>query len=98
MKSTAIPAHDDEKSYPEVPIPEYAALTFFTGVDLYVPGAYPPNGTIRLTLIPRGGGGLMQVINVPNWASSEVRRMTIQFNDFIQGDNIPYDDEAKFWR
>jgi hypothetical protein len=87
----------DEVSNPEVPIPEYAALTFFTGVDLYVPGAYPPNGTIRLTLIPRGGNGLMQVINVPNWASSEVRRISVTFNDFIQGDSIPYGGGARYW-
>jgi pimeloyl-ACP methyl ester carboxylesterase len=76
--------YSDEQSDPAVPIPEYAALTFFTGVDLYLPGAYPPDGTIRLTLIPRGGNGLMQVINVPNWASSQVRRISIQFNDFVQ--------------
>jgi hypothetical protein len=87
----------DEVSNPEVPIPEYAALTFFTGVDLYVPGAYPPNGTIRLTLIPRGGNGLMQVINVPNWASSEVRRISVTFNDFIQGDSIPYGGGPWYW-
>ena len=95
MKSTAIPAHDDEKSYPEVPIPE--TLTFFAYVDLFVPGACPPNGTTRLTLIPRGGNGLMQVINVPNWASSEVRRISVQFNDFIQGDSIPYGGGSRYW-
>lgn len=70
-------------------VPEYAAQVFFTGVDLFVPGAYPPDGTIRLALIPRGGNGLMQVINIPNWASSEVRRISVQFNDFIQWDDIP---------
>jgi len=79
----------DGVSDPNTPIPEYHALTFFTGVDLYIPGDYPPDGRIRLALIPRGAMGLMQVINVPNWASSEVRRITVQFNDYIQWDDIP---------
>lgn len=79
----------DGVSAPETPIPEYAALTFFTGVDLYLPGSAPPQGTIRLTLIPRGGKGRMQVLNIPNWASSEVRRISVSFNDFIQEDDIP---------
>ena len=71
----------------------YAIITFFTGVDLYIPGAYPPDGSIRLTLIPRGGNGLMQVLNVPNWASSEVRRISVQFNDYIQADSVPTPDK-----
>lgn len=79
----------DGMSDPSVPIPEYAALTFFTGTDLFVPGSPSAEGTIRLTLIPRGGNGIMQVLNVPNWASSEVRRITVQFNDYAQGDSIP---------
>ncbi len=87
----------DQVSHPEVPIPEPTPLIFFALVDLYVPGAYPPDGTIRLTLIPRGGNGLMQVLNVPNWASSEVRRISITFNDFIQGDDIPHDGWARSW-
>lgn len=81
---------NDTVSHPEAPISEFAALTFFTGIDLYIPGAYPPDGTVRLTLIPRGGNGLMQVINIPNWASSEVRRISVQFNDFIQADDVPF--------
>jgi pimeloyl-ACP methyl ester carboxylesterase len=85
----------DQVSHPEVAIPE--TLTFFAMVDLFVPGEYPADGTIRLTLTPRGGGGLMQVLNVPNWASSEVRRISVTFNDFIQGDDIPSDYEEKFW-
>ena len=85
----------DQISHPDVAIPE--TLTFFSMVDLFVPGAYPPNGTIRITLIPRGENGLMQVINVPNWASSEVRRISVQFNDFTQGDSIPYGGGPWYW-
>lgn len=68
---------------------EYALNIFFTGMDLYIPGAFPPNGSVRVTLIPRGGNGLMQVMNVPNWASSEVRRISVHFNDYIQADSVP---------
>jgi len=85
----------DQVSHPEVAIPE--TLTFFAMVDLFVPGDYPADGTIRLALTPRGGAGLMQVLNVPNWASSEVRRISVTFNDFIQGDDIPYDSWAWSW-
>jgi hypothetical protein len=85
----------DQISHPEVAIPE--TLTFFSMVDHFVPGAYPPNGTIRITLIPRGENGLMQVLNVPNWASSVVRRISVTFNDYTQGDSIPYDDRPWPW-
>jgi hypothetical protein len=57
-------------------------LTFLSGVDLYIPGAYPPDGTVSIALTPRGSGGKTQVINVPNFASSEVRSATIQFPDY----------------
>jgi len=57
-------------------------LTFLSGVDLYIPGAYPPDGTVSIALTPRGSGGKTQVINVPNFASSEVRSPTIQFPDY----------------
>jgi len=67
----------------------YALFTFLTGVDLYVPGVDPPDGTTRLLLLPRGGEGIMQVMNIPNWASSE-DRVSVIFNDFAQWDNIPY--------
>ena len=86
----------DQESYLEEAIPEYAANVFFTGVDFYIPGAYPPDGAVRLALIPRGGNGLMQVLNVPNWASSEVRRITVQFNDYVQDDSIPAPKKLKF--
>ncbi len=78
------------------PIPFFAALTFLTGVDLYIPGANPPDGRIRLVLMPRGGEGKMQVLNVPNWAST-TDRITIQFNDFLQREDIPCGGGAPYW-
>jgi hypothetical protein len=62
----------------------FTVISFFlSGVDLYMPAADPPTGTISLVLTPRGGGGRTQVLNVPNWPSTK-DRMTIQFNDFVQ--------------
>lgn len=70
-----------------IPLPFFASY-FLTGVDLYIPGANPPNGRIRLVLMPRGGDGKMQVLNVPNWAST-TDRILVQFNDFLQWEDIP---------
>jgi pimeloyl-ACP methyl ester carboxylesterase len=62
----------------------YTAIpVFISGADLYIPAANPPTGTISLVLTPRGGGGLTQVINVPNWVST-TDRISVQFNDFVQ--------------
>jgi len=70
-----------------IPLPFFASY-FLTGVDLYIPGANPPNGRIRLVLMPRGGDGKLQVLNVPNWAST-TDRILVQFNDFLQWEDIP---------
>jgi pimeloyl-ACP methyl ester carboxylesterase len=53
-------------------------------IDLYIPGAYPPDATISIYLMARDSGGKLQVLNVPNWASSYTRRITVQFKDFVQ--------------
>jgi pimeloyl-ACP methyl ester carboxylesterase len=53
-------------------------------IDLYIPGAYPPNATINVALQARDGGGKWQVLNVPNWASSYTRRITVQFKTYVQ--------------
>jgi len=65
------------------PIPLYHAITFMSGVDLYMPAAEPPDGTISIVVTPRWGGGKTQVINVPNWASSE-HAMSVIVNDYVQ--------------
>lgn len=71
-------------------------ITFLAAVDFYIPAANPPNDRIRIVLIPRGGDGKMQVMNVPNWASS-TNSVTIIFDDFLQRENIPCGSGAKYW-
>ena len=73
----------DGISHIGVPVQPYASIGFFQGVDLYIPGAYPPNGTVSVALTSRTGGGKTQTINVPNLASSEVRVKTVMFNDWV---------------
>jgi len=58
-------------------------LPFLTGIDLYLPAADPPDGTISVVLTPRDGDGKMQVVNVPNLASSE-DAISVRFTDYLQ--------------
>ncbi len=75
---------DGKSDLPQAVQYYFTVISFFlSGVDLYMPAANPPTGTISLVLTPRGGGGRTQVINVPTWPSTK-DRMTIQFNDFVQ--------------
>jgi hypothetical protein len=76
----------DGVSHLGVPIAPFGS-PFFTGVDFVVPGANPPNASIPLALTSRTGGGKTEVINVPNWASSQVRRISVQFHDYSQDIN-----------
>ena len=66
-----------------VPIFPFSVLSFLTGVDLFMPGADPPDGTTSVALTPRDGGGKTYVINVPNWASLN-HRVSIQLHDYVQ--------------
>jgi hypothetical protein len=70
-----------------------APQMFAVRVDYVVPAADPPNGTISLVLYPRGGGGKMQVINVPNWASSG-HSISIGFAEYVQ-DITTWDEYVK---
>ncbi|MDH4366978.1 MAG: carboxylesterase family protein, partial [Dehalococcoidia bacterium] len=75
--------HSDQVSNLTQPIPYYHAITFMSGIDFYMPAAEPPDGTISLVVTPRFGGGKTQVINVPNWASSQ-DAMSVIVNDYVQ--------------
>jgi len=65
------------------PIPYFFGTPFMTGVDIYIPAADPPDGTVSLVLTPRGGGGKTQVVNFPNWASLN-HSVSVVFNDYVQ--------------
>jgi pimeloyl-ACP methyl ester carboxylesterase len=54
---------------------------FLSGVDLYMPAADPPDGTVTF-LHEQRREGRRQVINTPNWASEELHGMTINFRDW----------------
>ena len=75
--------HADGISDLTEPIDDFIAAAWRTGVDLYLPAADPPDGTIHLALMPRGSGGKWQMLNVRNWISSE-HIIIVQFNDFHQ--------------
>ena len=77
--------HVDRTSNVSTPIAYYYQQPFLTGVDLFIPGVTPPDGTVPVVLTPRGGGA-PQVVNVANWAS-ESHRISIQFNDYRQDIN-----------
>lgn len=61
----------------------FFSIPFFTGVDLFIPGADPPDGTTSIVLTSRSGDK-QQVINIPNRASSSVGRIYVQFRDYVQ--------------
>jgi pimeloyl-ACP methyl ester carboxylesterase len=64
-------------------LPWFPAQFFQTGVDLYLPAADPPDGTITLVNTPRGYPDKPQTLNVPNWPSSAHTVMVV-FSDFPQ--------------
>ncbi|MGZ8666294.1 MAG: alpha/beta hydrolase [Solirubrobacterales bacterium] len=62
------------------PIPIFFALPFLSAVDIFIPGASPPTGTVSLTLRSRGAGPLRKV-RFPNFAST-ADVVSVQFDDF----------------
>jgi pimeloyl-ACP methyl ester carboxylesterase len=78
------------------PIPALAGLPFISGADVFMPAATPPDRTIHVRVIPRGGGGQVESVNVPNWASS-TNFSSIQLRDFVQParDTRGHDDSTR---
>jgi hypothetical protein len=62
------------------PIPVFFGLPFLSAVDLFIPAASPPTGTVRVDLTSRGSGPAREV-SFPNYPSSN-NTVTVQFNDF----------------
>jgi pimeloyl-ACP methyl ester carboxylesterase len=67
------------------PNPFYFALPFITAMDVFIPGADPPNGVVHIQNTSRGG--LTAAINVPNWASSH-DVMSIILNPNLQPSSL----------
>ncbi|MFZ2288844.1 MAG: alpha/beta fold hydrolase [Halopseudomonas yangmingensis] len=61
--------------------PVFHAIPFMSGLDMHIPGTLEPDGVIAIELTSRRGGAV-QRINVPNWASSKVRSISVHFRDY----------------
>jgi len=86
----AYDAHLDAVSDLRAPIPFFYSLPFLTGIDVFVPADQPPGRPVSIAARPRGGGGRVQVINVPNWRSLD-HQISVQFDDYVQvahGDSL----------
>lgn len=68
------------------PVFTYPGTSFMSGADLYMPAAIPPDDTIQVMVIPRGEASNAQIINIPNWASSD-HTVSTPFNDYTQDIN-----------
>lgn len=56
----------------------FNAITFLTGLDLYIPATFDGSGTVNIVLVDRGGES--RELNVPNWPSSS-HRISVMFDD-----------------
>ena len=70
----------DGQSNVSAPIPVFFGIPFLSAVDLFIPAASPPTGTVRVDLRSRGSGPTREV-SFPNYPSSN-NTVTVQFNDF----------------
>ncbi|MEU8301187.1 alpha/beta hydrolase [Micromonospora sp. NPDC048909] len=61
------------------PLPEFFSQTFITGMDVFIPATPAHLGLVSVAVGHRGGG--YDVVNVPNWKSSE-HRVTVNVDDF----------------
>jgi pimeloyl-ACP methyl ester carboxylesterase len=70
-------------------------IMFLTGIDLFLPAAEPPDGTLGVVATPRLGDGT-EAVCIPNYASS-VARSSIQFNSYhhlLNADGTPAEGHA----
>lgn len=70
----------DGQSNVSSPIPVFFGLPFLSAVDLFIPAASPPTGTVRVALTSRGSGPT-RVVSFPNYPSAN-NTVTVQLNDF----------------
>jgi hypothetical protein len=62
------------------PHPAFSQLPFITGVDVFIPAAIPPTGTVSIGLTSRGVGPV-RTVNFPNFASL-TEGVIVQLSDF----------------
>lgn len=82
--NVALHLHDGSASSGESTLrrlPWFRDRKLQTGIDVFMPAAQPPDGSIRVTNLPRGDADAPQVLSVPNWASSE-HVVTVVFSDY----------------
>jgi pimeloyl-ACP methyl ester carboxylesterase len=65
------------------PLPYFSTQPFQTGLDLFLPAADPPDGTITITNTQRGDATKPQVLRFPNW-SSDKHTIMVMYADFAQ--------------
>ncbi|MDG4821778.1 alpha/beta hydrolase [Asanoa sp. WMMD1127] len=75
----AFDAGRDRRTDLTAPLPAFYAQTFITGMDVFIPAAPAHLGLVSIVVGQRGGGH--ELINVPNWPSSD-HRITVNVNDF----------------
>jgi pimeloyl-ACP methyl ester carboxylesterase len=63
------------------PIPFFFAQPFITGVDAHLRADPRGAGTVSVVARPRGGGGRLDALSVPNWPS-RTDSVSLQFNDY----------------
>lgn len=64
------------------PIPAFAGLPFISGADIFLPATTPPSRSVHIRVVPRGGHGQVETVNIPNWPSS-TDHSSIQLRDFV---------------
>ena len=77
--------HDAEATPGETtgePLPYFPDEPFQSGIDVFMPGAEQPDGTIIVRNLPRGDASRPQEIRLPNWPSSG-HRIGVLFNDYV---------------
>jgi hypothetical protein len=60
----------------------FNALSFLTGVDIFMPASSDASGTISFTETVRGTGGHTETINIPNWPSDQ-HTVSVYFKDYV---------------
>jgi pimeloyl-ACP methyl ester carboxylesterase len=76
--------HDDAATPGETtlgPLPYFADQPFQSGIDVFLPSSVDGSGTITVTNIPRGDTTDPQVLNVPNWPSTN-HAISVVFTDW----------------